>query len=72
MMGDETRGLLQEARHCDYTTFARIHAATNTLLLVTSAGRVRVIACRTLRPFYRNLNCSPTASLWHPRSPIRS
>jgi hypothetical protein len=38
----------------------------------TVDGRARVIACRTSSPFYRILHCSPTASQWHPRSPIRS
>ena len=37
----------------------------------TSIARTRVIACRSSKPFHRN-PCSPTASQWRPRMPIRS
>jgi hypothetical protein len=48
------------------------HLRRRSILIRSSTGRVRVIACRTSSPLYRNLHCSPTASQWHPRSPIRS
>ncbi len=48
------------------------HLRRRSILVRSSTGRIRVIACRTSSPLYRNLHCSPTASQWHPRSPIRS